>query len=87
VHDIFHVSQLKNCLKAPVDVVLPDVAPLEADFLYPEHPIKILDQKDYVTQRKTIKFFKLQWGKYTEEEATWESEEFLHLRHQDFALS
>jgi hypothetical protein len=23
IHDIFHVSQLKKCLKAPVDVVLP----------------------------------------------------------------
>jgi hypothetical protein len=23
VHDIFHVSQLKKCLKAPMDVVLP----------------------------------------------------------------
>jgi hypothetical protein len=32
VHDIFHVSQLKKCLKAPVDVVLPEVAPLEMDF-------------------------------------------------------
>jgi transposase InsO family protein len=31
VHDIFHVSQLKKFLKAPVDVVLPEVAPLEAD--------------------------------------------------------
>jgi hypothetical protein len=26
--DIFHVSQLKKCLKAPVNVVLPKVAPL-----------------------------------------------------------
>jgi hypothetical protein len=43
VHDIFHVSQLKKCLKAPVDVVLPNVAPLEIDLTYPEHPIKILD--------------------------------------------
>jgi hypothetical protein len=43
VHDIFHVSQLKKCLKAPVDVVLLEVIPLEADLLYPEHPIKILD--------------------------------------------
>jgi hypothetical protein len=25
VHDIFHVSQLKKWLKAPVDVVLPEV--------------------------------------------------------------
>jgi hypothetical protein len=29
VHDIFHVSQLKKCLKAPVDVKLPKVIPLE----------------------------------------------------------
>jgi hypothetical protein len=76
VHDIFHISQLKKCLKAPVDVVLPDVAPLEADFTYPEH----------VMRHKTIKFFKVQWSNYTEEEATWESEEFLHSRHPDFAL-
>jgi hypothetical protein len=31
VHDIFHVSQLKKCLKAPMDVVLPEVTPLEAN--------------------------------------------------------
>jgi hypothetical protein len=30
VYDIFHVSQLKKCLKAPVDIVLPEVAPLES---------------------------------------------------------
>jgi hypothetical protein len=31
VHDIFHVLQLKKCLKAPMDIVLPEVIPLEAD--------------------------------------------------------
>jgi hypothetical protein len=35
VHDIFHVSQLKKCLKAPMDVVLPEVTPLEANMSYP----------------------------------------------------
>jgi hypothetical protein len=59
VHDIFHVSQLKKCLKALVDVVLPEVTPLEANLTYPKHPVKILDQKDCVTRRKTIKFFKI----------------------------
>jgi hypothetical protein len=77
VHDIFHMSQLKKCLKAPVDVVLPEVTPLEADLSYPEHSIKVLDQKDRVTRRKTIKFFKIQWSNHSEEEATWESEDFL----------
>jgi hypothetical protein len=69
-----------------VDVILPDVTPLEADLTYPEHLVKILDQKDSGTRRKTIKFFKVQWCNYTEEEATWESEEFLHTRHSDFTL-
>jgi hypothetical protein len=52
VHDNFHVSQLKKRLMAPVDVVLPEVTPLEADLSYPEHPIKVLDQKYRVTRCK-----------------------------------
>jgi hypothetical protein len=59
VHDIFHVSQPKKCLKTPIDVVLPEGAPLEADLTYPEHPVMILDPKDHVTWRKTITFFKV----------------------------
>jgi hypothetical protein len=52
VNDIFHVSQLKKCLKTPVDVVLPEVTPLESNLTYPEHLIKILDQKSHVTSRR-----------------------------------
>jgi hypothetical protein len=84
VHDILHVSQLKKCLKAPVDVVLPEVAPLNMDLTYPEHPIKILDQKSRVTRRKTIKSYKIQRSNHTEGEATWESEDFLRSHHPDF---
>jgi hypothetical protein len=86
VHDIFHVSQLKKCLKAPVDIVLPELAPLKVDLTYPEHPIKILDQKSRVTRRKMTKFFKIQWSNYTIEEATWESENFLCSCHLNFEL-
>jgi hypothetical protein len=45
VHDIFHVSQLNKCLKAHVDIMLPQVTLVEADLAYPEQPIKVLDQK------------------------------------------
>jgi hypothetical protein len=86
VHDIFHVSQLKKCLKAPVEVVLAEVTPLEADLSYPEQPIKVLDQKDRVTRRKPIKFFKIQWSNHSEAEATWEIKDFLRSRHPDFIL-
>jgi hypothetical protein len=73
VHDIFHMSQLKKCLNEPVDVMLPEVTPLNADLSYTEHPIKVLDQKDCVMRRKTIKFFNIQWSNHTKEEATLES--------------
>jgi hypothetical protein len=69
-----------------VDVVLPEVTPLEADPSYPEHPIKVLDQKDCVTKRKIIKFFKIQWSNNTEEVATWESKDFLRSCHPYFVF-
>jgi hypothetical protein len=42
VHDVFHISWLKKCLKAPTNVVVNDVTRLEADLSYPEHPVKLL---------------------------------------------
>jgi hypothetical protein len=69
-----------------MDVVLPEVAPLDTDLTYPERPIKILDQKSCVTRRKMIKFYKIQQSNHMEEEATWESEDFLRSRHADFKL-
>jgi hypothetical protein len=46
VHNVFHVSQLKGCLRPPTDVVVKDTIPLEPDLTYKTHPIKILDQQD-----------------------------------------
>jgi hypothetical protein len=86
VQGIFHVSQLKKCVKAPMDIVLPKVTPLEADLTYPEHQIKVLDKKDRATRCKTIKFFKIQWSNHTEEKTTWETEDFLRSHHLDYML-
>jgi hypothetical protein len=35
VHNVFHVSQMKKCLKLLADVVIDDVAPPDADLSYP----------------------------------------------------
>ena len=87
IHNIFHVSQLKKCLKAPVDAVVSDVGQLESDLTYPEQPVKILDQKDRVTRNRSIRFYKVQWSNHTEDEATWESEEFLNSSFPGFLPS
>ena len=46
--------------------------PLQPDFSYIEHPIKILDEKERVARNKVVKFYKVQWQNHLEDEATWE---------------
>jgi hypothetical protein len=77
VHNVFHVSQLKRCLKPLADVVIKDAIPLEPDLTYKAYPIKLLDQQDRVTRNKTTRFYKIQWNDHSEDEATWEYEDFL----------
>jgi hypothetical protein len=59
VHNVFHVSQLKRCLKLLTDVVVEDTIPLESDLTYKAYPTKILDQQDRVTRNKTTRFYKV----------------------------
>jgi hypothetical protein len=77
VHNVFHVSQLKRCLKPPTYVVIEDTIPLEPHLTYKAYPIKILDQQDRVTRNKTTQFYNIQWNDHSKDEATWEREDFL----------
>jgi hypothetical protein len=78
IHDVFHVSQLKKCFRAPSEIVhqFKDLS-IQDDLSYPKVPIKILDQAKRKTRRKATKFLKVQWSNHTEDEATWESEDHL----------
>jgi hypothetical protein len=87
VHNVFHVSQLKKCLRVPdrtIDVM--DVT-LEPDLTYSEHPIRVLDQKDRITRRRVLKFYKIQWNQHTEDEATLETQDFLEKNFPGFLAS
>ena len=84
IHNIFHVSQLKKCLRIPIEAIDSDTIQLESDLTYVERPIKILDRKDCITRRTIIKFYKVQWTHHSEEEATWEKEEFLKSKYPEF---
>src|SRR5438105_399708 len=86
-HDVFHVSQLKRCLHTPSEAVKIDTIQLEPDLTYQEQPIKILDQKVCATRRRAIKFYKVQWSNHSEEEATWEQEDYLQAHYPEFLLS
>jgi hypothetical protein len=75
VHVVFHVSQLKKCLRVPEEQLRMEELDLGGDLTYSERPVKILDMAERVTRNKVIKMFKVQWSHHTEDEATWEHEE------------
>ena len=42
VHDVFHVSQLKKCLRVPEEQIPLEELAVKEDLTYEEYPIKIL---------------------------------------------
>jgi hypothetical protein len=82
VHNIFHVTQLKKRVPVPETEVINEAnAWIEPDFSLIEHPMRVLDQKERKTRRHTVKMYKIQWSHHTEEEATWEAEEYLNTKY------
>jgi hypothetical protein len=84
VHDVFHISQLKKCIKVPTEIVESQTIEIEPDLSYTEQPIQILDTKERVTRRKKIKMYKILWNHHIEEEATWETKDYLQNNLREF---
>jgi hypothetical protein len=70
VHDVFHVSQLKKCLRVPEEQIPLEEFTVKEDLTYEEFPVKILETTESVTRSKVIKMCKVQWNRYTADEAT-----------------
>ncbi|WVZ97229.1 hypothetical protein U9M48_042779 [Paspalum notatum var. saurae] len=77
VHDVFHVSQLKKCLRVPEEQAPLEGLEVQEDLTYTEHPVKIIDTSERSTKNKRVKMCRMQWSHHTEAEATWEREDEL----------
>jgi hypothetical protein len=84
IHDVFHVSQLKKCVKVPMEIVETCAIEIEPDLSYIEQPLRILDTKERFTRRRAVKMYKILWDHHTEEEATWETESYLQRNFPEF---
>jgi hypothetical protein len=62
LHDVFHVSQLKKCLRVSKDQLPTEDLKVQEDLTYIEKPTQILETIDRVTRRSTIRMCKVKWG-------------------------
>jgi hypothetical protein len=77
VHNVFHISQLKKCLRVPEEQLPLEELNIQDDLTYIEYPDKILDTLERITRSKRIRMCKVQWSHHAEDEATWEREDEL----------
>ncbi|WVZ84125.1 hypothetical protein U9M48_031186 [Paspalum notatum var. saurae] len=55
IHNVFHVSQLKKCLRVPEEQAPLEGLDVQEDLTYTEHPVKILETSERVTRNRRIK--------------------------------
>ena len=77
IFPVFHVSQLKKCLRVPEERIEIRGIKLESDLAYEETSIIVLEVKERVTQRQVVKLYKVVWSNHSERDATWEREDYL----------
>ena len=75
VHEVFHVSMLWKYTPDPAHVMDWGQIEVDSDGTFEEGPICILDSRDQVLRRKTVRLVRVLWRHYGVEESTWERED------------
>ena len=69
VHEVFHVSMLQQYTPDPVHVVDCRHIEVDNDGTFKEGPVYILDSRDQVLRRKTVRLVRVLWLHYVVEES------------------
>ena len=75
VHEVFHVSMLRNYTPHLAHIVDWGELVIDADWTFKEGPVRITDNRDQVLRHKTVRLVKVLWQHRGVEEATWECED------------
>ena len=75
VHEAFHVSMLRRYTPDPVHVVDWGEIEVDTDETFEEGPVCIMDSRDQVLRRKTMRLVRVLWQHHGVEESTWECED------------
>ena len=75
VHEVFHVSMLRKYTPDPAHAMDWGQMEVDTDGTFEEGPVCILDNRDQVLRRKTVRLVRVLWRHYGVEESTWEGED------------
>ena len=75
VHEVFHVSMLQKYTPDPANVVDWGQIEVNTDGTFEEGRMCIVDSRDQVLRRKTVRLVRVLWRHYGVEESTWEHED------------
>ena len=75
VHEVFHVSMLRKYTSDPAYVVDWGQIEIDTDGTFEEGPVCILDSRDQVLRRKTVRLVRVLWRHCGVEESTWGRED------------
>ena len=75
VHEVFHVSMLRKYIPDLAHVVDWGQIEVDTDGTFEEGPVCIVDSRDQVLQRKTVRLVRVLWRHCGVEELTWERED------------
>ena len=72
VHEAFHVSMLRRYTPDPAHVVDWGQVEIDTDGTFEEGPVGIVDSREQVLRRKTVRLVRVLWRHCGVEEFTWE---------------
>ena len=75
VHEVFHVSMLRKYTPDPAYVVDWGQIEIDTDGTFEEGLVCIVDSRDRVLRRKTVRLVRVLWRHCGVEESTWERED------------
>jgi len=84
IFPVFHVSQLKKCLRVLEERIESQDLRIGSDLEYHEQPVRVLDIKDRVTRNKEVRMYKIQWSHHDDGDASWETGEYLLKAYPNF---
>ncbi|XP_022863093.1 uncharacterized protein LOC111383245 [Olea europaea var. sylvestris] len=83
VHNVFHVSMLREYIGNPSHVLRNEPVEIKPDLTYEEKPIEILQREIKQLRSKKIPLVKVLWQNQSTEEATWKREDEMRVKYPE----